>query len=131
MIYTTYHRRKIAREKAMEKEKKWEETAKRLRKALDDKNMKAIELAEKSGINRGTISQYLSGRYTPANNNAKKMAAVLDVSPMWLMGFDMVIVEDEKHDKKEKLGYYFTLLTKVDQDKLLEYAEFLLSKYED
>ena len=106
------------------------ETARRLLKALSDKDMRPIELSNRTGISKSTISQYLSASFSPRSKNAKKMAEVLDVSPMWLMGFDMVIVEDENYSKRDKLGYYFTLLTKEDQDKLLDYAESMINQYD-
>lgn len=112
-------------------ENKSVETAKRLRKALDDKCMKPIELARLSGINKGTISQYLSAKYSPTSLNAKRMGDVLKVSPMWLMGFDAIFVENQKYDKKEKASYYFTLLKEEDQDKVLEYMEFIFGRYEE
>lgn len=111
-------------------ENKSKETARRLRKALDDKCMKPIELARRTGVNKGAISQYLSAAYSPSNKNAKKMADVLNVSPLWLMGFDAIFVENERYDKKEKASYYFTLLKEDDQDKVLEYMEFLFGRYE-
>ena len=68
---------------------KYEKTAKRLIKALSDKNMRAQELANKTGISKSSISQYVNGSHAPSNISAGKMAAVLEVSPLWLMGFDL------------------------------------------
>ena len=63
-------------------------TAQRLREALNDKKMKAQELADKTEINKASISQYINGSHAPSNLSAGKMAEVLDVTPLWLMGFD-------------------------------------------
>lgn len=68
---------------------KYEKTAKRLMKALSDKNMKAQELADKAKINKASVSQYINGSHAPSNISAGKMAEVLGVSPLWLMGFDV------------------------------------------
>lgn len=68
---------------------KYEETARRLIEALNDANLRPIDLANKSGINRASISQYTSGVHQPTNITANKMAKVLKVNPMWLMGFDV------------------------------------------
>lgn len=68
---------------------KFPETARRLSEAMNDKNIKAVELAEKAGITKGSVSQYLNGRNRPTNINAGKMADVLGVDAMWLMGFDV------------------------------------------
>lgn len=61
----------------------------RIKKALDEMGMKPIELAEKSGIAKSTISRYLSGKYEPKNAAVYKMAQVLHVDERWLMGYDV------------------------------------------
>ena len=68
---------------------KYEKTAKRLMKALSDKNMRAQELANITGIGKSSISQYVNGSHAPSNISAGKMAKALEVSPLWLMGFDV------------------------------------------
>lgn len=64
-------------------------TAKRLRLALDNANMKPQELAEKSKVSKSSISQYVNGSHAPSNISAGKIGKVLDVEPLWLMGFDV------------------------------------------
>lgn len=60
--------------------------AMRLRKALADNNMKAIDLAELTGLSQGMISLYYNGHNAPSNKAAYKMAKHLHVNPAWLMG---------------------------------------------
>lgn len=64
-------------------------TAKRLRQAMDEMGMKAVELSEKSGLGKSSISQYMNGSHSPSNISAGKMGKVLKVNPLWLMGFDV------------------------------------------
>lgn len=64
-------------------------TAKRIKLALSNKNMKPQELADKSGINKASVSQYVNGSHKPSNISAGKMGEILDVEPLWLMGFDV------------------------------------------
>lgn len=64
-------------------------TAKRLRLALSNKNMKPQDLSDKSGVNKSSVSQYINGSHKPSNISAGKMSTVLDVDPLWLMGFDV------------------------------------------
>lgn len=64
-------------------------TAKRLSLALSNLNMKPQELANRSGVSKASISQYLSGSHAPSNISSGKMAKILDVDPVWLMGFDV------------------------------------------
>lgn len=60
-----------------------------LKEALDIREMKAAELSERSGINKPSISCYLSGRYEPKQEALYKMGRVLDVAEMWLAGYDI------------------------------------------
>lgn len=71
------------------------ETARRLAFALGRKNMIAQELADKSGVGKASISQYLNGAHKPSNISSAKIAKVLGVNPLWLMGFD-VPMDDTK-----------------------------------
>ena len=64
-------------------------TARRLRFAMDRCGMKAAELALRSGVNKSSISQYLNNSHTPSNFSAQKLANVLGVNMVWLMGFDV------------------------------------------
>lgn len=68
---------------------KFSETARRLSEALNMNNMRAQDLANATGINKASISQYVNGSHSPSNISAGKMAPVLNVSPLWLMGFDV------------------------------------------
>ena len=67
------------------------ETAKRLSEAMSRKNLTAKELSDKSGVSESSISQYLHGLFAPKNKTAAKLADVLCVNPMWLMGFDVAM----------------------------------------
>lgn len=69
-------------------------TAKRLQIAMDQQHMKAQELATRSGLNKASISQYINGTHAPSNISAGKMAAVLNVNPVWLMGYDVPMARD-------------------------------------
>ena len=65
--------------------------ASRFRKAMEQKNMRQIELvrlAEASGIKLGKsqISQYLSGKTLPRKDTLQFLAAVLEKDSAWLLG---------------------------------------------
>lgn len=64
-------------------------SATRLRECLNENCMSAQELSNRSGVSKASISQYLSGKYTPKNTSAKKLADILNVNPAWLMGLDV------------------------------------------
>ena len=59
------------------------------------RGMKQIELADKTGIDKGQISSYLSGKYKPEQENLTLMAVALDVSEYWLMGLDVPMERED------------------------------------
>lgn len=63
--------------------------ANRLTYALTIRNMKPIELAEITKIDKSKISSYMSGRYKAKTDGLKLIADTLNVSPVWLMGYDV------------------------------------------
>lgn len=102
-------------------------TAKRLQKALSDMNMKPQELADRSGVSKASISQYANGSHTPSNISSGKMAKVLNVNPLWLMGFDVPMKQENDYlytDEKSDLLIEITNKLKNDE----EFAE-RISKY--
>ena len=76
---------------------KYETSAKRLIVAMARKGIIAQELADRTGVHKSSISQYVNGSHAPSNINAGKMAEVLEVSPVWLMGYDVPMLEPKKH----------------------------------
>ena len=61
----------------------------RLKQALDVRNMKAVDLCEKTKIPKGAISYYLSGKSTPKADRLYLMCKALDVSEAWMLGYDV------------------------------------------
>ena len=64
-------------------------TAKRLQIALNRSNMRPQDLADASGVSKSSISQYVNGSHSPSNISAAKIGKVLNVNPLWIMGFDV------------------------------------------
>ncbi len=63
----------------------------RLKEALRIRNVRQIELSEKANIPKSAICQYLSGRFSPKQDRLADIAAALEVSEAWLMGYDVPI----------------------------------------
>ena len=68
-------------------------TSKRLRLAMSNANITAQELSIRSGVSKASISQYVNGSHKPSHISSEKIAPVLNVNPLWLMGFDVPIKE--------------------------------------
>jgi len=105
------------------------ETARRLSEALADRNMLPSELASKSGVSKASISQYVNGSHIPSNLSSTKMAEVLKVNPLWLMGFDMPKT-GYSHEAKEddSVGELIDIALGLDDatmQQLIDYAKYL------
>lgn len=86
-----------------------EDFSKRLRVAMNLKNMKAADLSKKTGIKPPLISDYLSGKYKAKQDKVFLLAKALNVNEAWLMGYDVqmerIIIDNEKNDVlKEKIS---------------------------
>lgn len=103
----------------------------RIKEALELRGMLPIELARKSGINKGSISRYLKGEMIPKQSKIVDMARALNVSPAWLLGYDtpmegtgdeIVFTKELDTSKlsnenyKKLLGYYQALLDMQEAD---------------
>lgn len=62
---------------------------KRLRSVFEKSGLTQTEVCEKTGINKGALSSYLSGRYFPKQNTIDKLSKVFNVSINYLMGFEL------------------------------------------
>ena len=80
--------------------------ADRLREALTAAGKKQADLVRETGLDRGSVSSYLSGKYEPKQKAIYKMAQALDVSESWLLGYDVPMArtpESKKNDQLAKL----------------------------
>ena len=75
----------------------------RMANALSIRGMKQVELSRLTGIDSGTINNYLSGKYEPKQDRLEKIADALDVSPVWLMGYDVPMEREKKTPEKIEL----------------------------
>lgn len=71
----------------------------RLKKAMDLRTLKPVELAEKCGISKSTVSHYMSGYTEPKSNRLYIMAKILGVNEAWLMGYDVSMERDNYEDQ--------------------------------
>lgn len=61
----------------------------RLKEAMALRGMRAVDLVNASGVSKGSISLYLSGRNIATNDRLYAIAKALRVNPAWLMGYDV------------------------------------------
>lgn len=82
-------------EDSMESPKTKKRASKNLNKILNAIGMSPVELSKDSGVSKSALNHYLKGDLVPSQENAKKMAAVLKVNPLWLMGIQKNMISDQ------------------------------------
>jgi transcriptional regulator with XRE-family HTH domain len=91
----------------------------RIREALQIRNMKQVELAEKTGIAKGTINNWLNNRYQPKQKALMKMAKVLEVSELWLAGYNVPMERPTEQKKSDELAQLIHSIRKDEELKNL------------
>lgn len=106
-------------EDSMESPKTKKRASKRLDKALNMTGISAADLARTSEVSKSSISQYLSGSHIPSEENATKMGNILNVNPLWLMGFNTPMKTNSTAEQDERLATiidYYQLLNDTGRD---------------
>ena len=98
----------------------------RLNTAMKLRGMTATELSQKTGLNKSSVSRYLSGSVIPRSIAIGKMAQALHVNPAWVLGYDVPIEDGTPfvHVDMDKL-------TPSNQDRLMSYYQALLDSQEE
>ena len=63
-------------------------TANRIKEAMETAGKRQADIVRETGIDKGALSHYLKGRYEPKQDVVYKLAVALNVSEMWLWGYD-------------------------------------------
>lgn len=63
-------------------------TSNRLKIAMKNAGKKQADLVRETGIDKGSMSHYVNGRYEPKQDVVFQLAKSLNVSEMWLWGYD-------------------------------------------
>lgn len=71
----------------------------RLKRALEIRNKKPVELHEKTGISESLLSKYLSGNAVARQRKISLISDTLNINPIWLMGYDVPMEKDIKIDE--------------------------------
>ena len=79
-------------------------TAVRLRLAMDYAGKKQMDLAKATGLSHSTISRYLSGQMEPKQKAVALIAVALNVSEMWLWGYDVPMTRTPEQKKNDAIA---------------------------
>ena len=71
-------------------------TSERLKEAMRIRQLKQADLSRATGLAKGGISNYVTGRYEPKSDVISKLAKALNCSEMWLWGYDVPMERQEK-----------------------------------
>jgi len=85
------------------------------------------KFVDRTGINKGSVSQYVNGKNTPSWSNAEKIAAAFGIDVAWVMAVDIIpdgVPEEDiilsPKEKKLIVGYRDAdITTKSIVDKIL------------
>lgn len=74
---------------------------------MDIKNINQVELCQRTGIPKSSMSMYLSGERSPRQNRLSQIAEKFNISEAWLMGYDVPMertdsLSDETLSQKDK-----------------------------
>ncbi len=99
---------------------------KRLLKAMDLRNVKAIDICRDLNIPKSTMSQYISGHVDKISaDRFYSICQYLDVSPMWLMGDDVPM---DKNELKKQEEIFASIINKCKTDNTyLQVVEHLVN----
>ena len=118
----------------------------RLNSILQKRNLSQADLSKMTGIRSSSISDWLNGKYEPKQDKIAIIADALNVSPVWLIGYDEpstnqtegYYVDPETAEFAEYLRtrpgarMLFSAakdITKEEMEETVKYIEFLKSKH--
>ena len=86
----------------------------RIAEALNIRNMKQVELCEKAKVKKSSLSNWINQRWQPKQKPLMDMARVLDVSELWLAGYDVAMERPAEQKKSDELAKLIHHLRKDD-----------------
>lgn len=110
-------------------------TALRLQQWMDENNATQTDILDRCrhysdkyniDISKSLLSHYVSGKAEPRSKRLFILSKALDVSPVWLMGYDVPQEPDpDLQEEKNELKMLLYDLNKEGREKLMEYARDL------
>ena len=90
------------------------------------------DFADRCGIPKSSVSQYVHGRNAPGNIKAARIGEALNINPLWVMGFNVPKEIKSKSgsdtsDQEKQLLESFRSLNSEGKPALLDYTDYLQS----
>ena len=100
-------------------------TDQRMTIAMQMAGKRQTDLVKDTGLNKSTISRYVSGECEPKADAISKLASALNVSEMWLWGYDVPM---ERTDMQKKNDQLVKLVTRMRKDERFAEAVMMLDE---
>lgn len=102
----------------------------RLKSAMDIRNIKQVELVEKTKLDKTLINKYLAGVANARQKKLTILADALDVNEVWLMGYDVSMERDLKDNFRyaSNNGINTEGLDENDIEEINRFVEFIKNK---
>ena len=107
----------------------------RFNEALNIRNKTMADISRDTGINRSSLSEYSKGTYKPEQDRLYLIAKALNVSPAWLMGFDVNMEpnNEEEHitltQKEKELLKYFKITNSIGRSIIIDTSKNIAKAY--
>mgnify|MGYP003298325557 CR=1 FL=1 len=86
----------------------------RLHEAIVVSGLQQVVVAERAGISKSLLNKYLKGVSEAGNNKLYSLSQALNVSPVWLMGYDVPMFKTESSIDHEAIGNIIGKLFETD-----------------
>ena len=98
----------------------------RLNEAMRIRGVRAIDIANNTGISKPQLSNYIRGRYSPKREAIVKIARYLRVNEIWLIGYDDVDMERYPNNNEGKKREIIDLIHNInDENKLNDILKYI------
>lgn len=91
----------------------------RIAEALKIRNLKQVELVEKTGLSKSAINNWIAQRWQPKDKSLAIMARALNVSEMWLAGYDVPMERPAEQVAMDELAQFIQIIRKNEDIKRL------------
>ena len=76
----------------------------RLKKAMELKGLKPVDICQRTDIPKSAISYYMAGKSEPKSDRLYIIARALDVEEAWLLGYDVPMERNITQKENDELA---------------------------
>ncbi len=84
----------------------------RIKEALEIRGLKQVDLVERTGFKKASVNGWVKQRWQPKQKAIAIISRVLDVSEMWLAGYDTPMERAREQVKADELAKLIHIIRK-------------------